>query len=709
MRTVLRILVVAALMPTLLYGAPTVQGAIVGPQSASNLFQEAMHLEEVVGDLPAAILLYQRVVEEFSTQRSLAAHALVRMGQCYEKLGDAQAREAYERVVGEYSDQGTMVIEARTRLSAIVRADAAATPPTMAARQVWTGSKVDDHGSISPDGRYLSFADWDSGNLAVHDFATGENWNITSGGTTAGDNYAEMSMWSPDGKQLAYTHMFKNAYELRVTGVEGLDSRLLYRGDDVWYPSPGGWSPDGQYLSVSLDGGQIGLLSVSDGSLRILKSFDRGSGSVGRFSPDGDYFAYSYPPDETSQNRDLFLMAVDGSRDVQVTETPADEEMLGWAPDGSLLFKSDRTGRYALWMIGIEKGTPTGPAVMLWADLGNVTRLGTTRDGALYYMVRPSGQGHAFTAAFNPETAEVVGSPEPVDPSYQSPGRRAGPAWSADGKHLAYRSVRGRDDVLVIRSLQSGHERVVTREMTLRRIQWHPDGVSLFVGGEYRGSRGIFQVDIGTNGTIPQLVHDASPPGIVSADGTTVYARVQESSEGWETIVRDTLVRTDLATGAETELHSRIPGDLSNRNQLALSPDNREIVFRDGTVEAQVLKVVSTAGGTPRHLTDLVYRGEPVIAYGIAWTPDGDNIVLFGELSPSGVQQLYRVSAQGGDLEPAGLETSGPEQDPDLVFDKGRPQIRPDGREISFLARKNLGPAAVWVLENFLPTPGENR
>ena len=105
MKTVLRILVVAALVPTLLYGAPPAEGAQAGSQSASNLFQEAMHLEEVVGDLPAAIGLYQRVAEEFSTDRSLAAHALVRMGRCYETLGDAQARAAYQRAVSDYPDQ----------------------------------------------------------------------------------------------------------------------------------------------------------------------------------------------------------------------------------------------------------------------------------------------------------------------------------------------------------------------------------------------------------------------------------------------------------------------------------------------------------------------------------------------------------------------------------------------------------------------------
>jgi len=278
--------------------------------------------------------------------------------------------------------------------------------------------------------------------------------------------------------------------------------------------------------------------------------------------------------------------------------------------------------------------------------------------------------------------------------------------------------------VLVIRSLESGRETVVTPVMTLRGIlQWHPDGGSLFAGGEYGGRRGLFQVDIRTAGAIPQLVSDARH-FIVSADSTTVYAVEGESSENMETTVRAAIVKTDLGTGVESELYRWIPGDVGL--QMWLSPDEREIVFLAGSwPEGRVLMVVSTAGGTPRHLTDLVYRGEPL--QGIlapAWTPDGGNIVFFGRRSSPRVpqaggvaavprpenqrEQLYRVSAQGGDLELAGLETSFLEQ-ADLRL-RGGPRIRrPDGREISFATTKVLGAPAIWVLENFLPTSGGNR
>ena len=85
-------------------------------------------------------------------------------------------------------------------------------------------------------------------------------------------------------------------------------------------------------------------------------------------------------------------------------------------------------------------------------------------------------------------------------------------------------------------------------------------------------------------------------------------------------------------------------------------------------------------------------------------------MLLFGLCC--GVQQLFRVSATGGELEPAGLVTMLREEadqakDPDVIFQLMNLQIRPDGRQISFTGRRILGPAAVWALEDFLPTSSE--
>ena len=53
--------------------------------------------EMVDGDLKGAIDLYERILAQFSSSdRAAVAKALVRMGQCYEKLGSAEARKAYD-------------------------------------------------------------------------------------------------------------------------------------------------------------------------------------------------------------------------------------------------------------------------------------------------------------------------------------------------------------------------------------------------------------------------------------------------------------------------------------------------------------------------------------------------------------------------------------------------------------------------------------
>ena len=55
-------------------------------------FQGALQKEMVDGDLKAAIEEYRKVSTRPGVGRELAATSLVRMGECYQKLGDGQAR-----------------------------------------------------------------------------------------------------------------------------------------------------------------------------------------------------------------------------------------------------------------------------------------------------------------------------------------------------------------------------------------------------------------------------------------------------------------------------------------------------------------------------------------------------------------------------------------------------------------------------------------
>jgi len=61
--------------------------SMIQKETAKELFERALYLEETKGDLEKAIEVYSRVVKEFPDERSTAAKAQLRIGMCYEELG----------------------------------------------------------------------------------------------------------------------------------------------------------------------------------------------------------------------------------------------------------------------------------------------------------------------------------------------------------------------------------------------------------------------------------------------------------------------------------------------------------------------------------------------------------------------------------------------------------------------------------------------
>ena len=100
MKQTFRIAVIVALAGGLLLS----RGLLAqGSRTAEVQFKAAQHKEQVEGDLQGALEQYKKIAQ--GSDRRLAANALLRMGECYEKLGDTEARKIYERVVREFSDQ----------------------------------------------------------------------------------------------------------------------------------------------------------------------------------------------------------------------------------------------------------------------------------------------------------------------------------------------------------------------------------------------------------------------------------------------------------------------------------------------------------------------------------------------------------------------------------------------------------------------------
>ncbi len=412
--------------------------------AARTQMEGARKKEVVDGDLKGAIRQYQAIAEKYKNDHAVAADALVRLAACYEKLGDAEARKVYERIARDYSDQKDAMTLARAHLGVPALAERGA---SMTFRKVWSGPKVDTEGTVSPDGRYLSYVDWFTGELALHDLTTGTDRRLTNKGTWLdSDDFAEESAISRDGKQVAYAWFDNKSlrYQLRLTGLSTAPtSRILFDSEEVDWIAPYDWSPDGKWLAVQLQrkdrNAQIGLIALEDGSLRVLKSVDwRGATKV-LFSPDGKHLAFDLPVSDTTEQRDIFVLAVDGTREIPAVVQPSQDVVMGWAADGRLLFASDRTGSMGIWATGFADGRLQGTPELIKADIGQPLPIGLSPSGALYYGVQV-GNRDIEIASFDFGTGQFLS--KPVRPIQGFVGVHRQPDWSPDGKYLAYVSQR---------------------------------------------------------------------------------------------------------------------------------------------------------------------------------------------------------------------------------------------------------------------------
>jgi Tol biopolymer transport system component len=569
----------------------------------------------------------------------------------------------------------------------------------LVARRVWGGQDVDLFGGVSPDGRYVSFVDWESGNIAVRELATGETRLVTDEGSMSAPRQftEEGSVISPDGRSLCYdwfNSMAEAWRELRVTDLRGSEYRAFYHAD-VGALDCAAWSPDGEYVAAvqgGEDGTQLVLVSVADGSARTLKGWDSGWPTKVSFSPDGRYIVYDRPK-EADGPRDIFVFSFNGGRETALVEHPANDVVLSWAPDGRhILFASDRTGTLGAWLMPVADGRPTGQARLVKPDMWRVRPLGFTRDGSFYYGVNMTARS-VYVASLDPETGEMLAAPAAVSGDYYEHERLCD--WSPDGRYLLYWSARrdgGRGYAYSIRSVETGEIRQLVPDLdAFIHARWSPDGYSLIVPGGWdrEGRPGVYRVDVQTGDSEPLAPFD--DPGLfdwfnklidVSPDGRKVYyTGITEGGAG--------ITVMDLESGSATLLSETVGPGL---DPWALSPDGEYVAFATEDSTLHRLMIVPTAGGEARELHR--YEAEASWVQSIAWSRDGKHLLY----SVRGDPRLWRIGVDGGPAEETGLSGEGT---------PAHIRVHRDGRRIAF--DSGSGGAEVWVMENFLPryTGGE--
>jgi len=670
-----------------------------GAQQSSAEFEKqlarAHHKATVDGDLPGAIEEYKRIVATAGSNRTAAAQALVRMAECYLKLGDTQARAIYERLVRDYADQKSAVVIANAYLGASSKR-----PQPRGDRAVWIGPEVDLFGTVSPDGRFLTYVDWaTTENLMVRDLVAGTNRALTNNVSRGEFGSASWSTISRNGEYVAYVWTQNSRDEIRIASLQGSgipSSKRILNGHGTEHIRPFDWSHDGESLAVLIEAedrsSHIGIASIQDGTIRRLKSIDWRGVEKMVFSPDGRFVAYDLLAGEARDRTHVFVMAIDGSRESAVVEHSSKNHVMAWSSGGHLLFTSDRSGDVSLWSVPIENGKAQSAAMLVKSNIGSSWSLGLTQFGTLYVW-RRTGGSYVRVAPFDMNAGKMLD--ETTDAFQRFIESRGRPDWSADGKHLLYMScgpTGGGPCVTTIRSMETGTLRDVPHGLRyLTRPRLAPDGSAIITdGSDPKGRPGILLIDTKKGGvTVITLAERGKRQGYPdwSADGKRI--RYQQQLETRDDVA---ILEREISSGETREIvRTADPGS----GRLEVSPDGRFVGYikMEPASKASSLVVAPVAGGASRVLVSAVAPQQ--LNFSWHWTPNSQGIIVQKDMPAGRPAELWLAPLTG---QPRQLNVDTSNWSEGSFF-----ELHPDGRRVAVIETAAKPGAEVWALENFLP------
>jgi Tol biopolymer transport system component len=645
---------------------------------ASASLTAAIYEEEVTGNLDKAVELFLDILKKYPDDRPVAAKTLYHLGLVNEKMGRQKANEYFTRLVNSYPDQRELVALAKTKLAVLAGAAGTSGSSTLAVRRVWAGTPA---GGVSSDGRFVSFwgGGWESNNLSIHDLATGQNRMVVDKVSP------ENSLPSPDSKSIAY-NPYNEDYgnNLCVVRLDGSKPRILHAaGDGVLEHIPLAWSPDSRQMLVEFvktDGTRdMMLVSVADGSTKLLKTLGKELSPGGVFSPDGRYIAWS-----TREGISLFELKT-GTESSLIPDR-SNHSVLGWAFDGKyILFSSERSGSADAWLIAVAGGKTQGEPMFIKKNWGNWP-VGFTNSGAFYYGVNNNIWG-VHIAEFDPAGRKVVSPPQ----SIFRHGNIRSPDWSPDGRSLAGVVSSEPSQTVVIHSVDTGEERELrVSEWTFvwGGTRWTPDGKSVVVPASQAGKgNNLIRIDVQTGqvtSLMPLPALDAVPRFELSPDGNIIFMPKMGQ-----------LVAHDLQSGQK-----KVVIEKKGLYSGIISPDGQRILIAVNEGGSQVLLIMPSDGGEARELVKVDGEKEVPFWGNASWTPDSRYIVFLkgikGETQipyKDTQWQLWRVAVEGGEPQYLGLNFAG-----QLT---GQLRIHPDGRRV--VVDGILVNLELWVIENFLP------
>jgi len=634
-------------------------------QSASVVLQEGLYAEQMNGDLDAAIKVYERILKDFPKDRPAAAKALLQIGLCYEKLGRTEARNTYQRVVREYADQPEPVDKARTRLAALIPGGVQRTGAIIQELDIWYNR---GGMSLSRDGSTLAFCRYKDGatNLFVRNLSSGDEKQITHYET----GHAHIPVFSPDGSEIAYSHMQKEASPLHIISLETGQDRTI---DTDGFASD--WSTDGRY--IALFSGELhkqnthSLLSIAGEDVEKANlSLPEGKNQYGdmRFSPDAQYVTYA-------RKGALYSYSLKNGNEVRITQGANGDQQPMWAPDGkTLVFLSRRSygQELDLCIVTVADSHASGKVHVIRPDIGENVSLDSLSDtGRLLFEVTRR-ERHVYFIAVDSKTGQLADEPARLAAgSY--------PVWSPDGKRIAY-LTKENSQLYIMSADGTNQQRIADVSFPpTGTFAWGAEDDTIYVP-EYDGRRcSIYAISTSTKQKRPVLlgqeVEGITEHVTCSPDGKQLaFPKDAPPSKNGQIFVVDSNGENLKQLTFYEEGYIWYP---------AWSPDGKEIAYEYGRGSAvKTISVVSVDDGSTKE----IFRGDTPRDrfWRKTWSPDGKKMAwVFGGLRVGNIADGKSSAFKFEGIAPYTASWS------------------PDGKQILLTAQGT--DQRLMIIENFLP------